>query len=139
MDTLSRYSPYALAALRIVTALLFIQHGTAKLFGFPEMAGHGGAGSPGGLSLLMFVGALLELFGGLAILAGFLTRPVAFLLAGEMAVAYWAMHVPGRGIVPLSNGGDLAVLFCFVFLYLVFAGPGALSLDGTRAPARASS
>ncbi len=141
MDKLSRYAPYALAALRIVTALLFMQHGTAKLFGFPEMPGHGGGGpgSPGGLSLLMFVGALLELFGGLAILAGFLTRPVAFLLAGEMAVAYWGMHVPGGGLLPLTNGGDLAVLFCFVFLYLVFAGPGALSLDGTRAPASGSS
>jgi putative oxidoreductase len=141
MDKLSRYAPYALAALRIVTALLFIQHGTAKLFGFPEMAGHGGPGpsSPGGLSLLMFVGALLELFGGLALLAGYLTRPIAFLLAGEMAVAYWAMHVPMGGFFPLSNGGDLAVLFCFVFLYLVFAGPGALSLDGTQAPARGSS
>jgi putative oxidoreductase len=138
MDTLSRFSPYALAALRIVTALLFIQHGTAKLFGFPEMAG-GGGGSPGGLSLLMFVAALLELFGGLAILAGFLTRPVAFLLAGEMAVAYWAMHVPRGGFFPLTNGGDLAVLFCFVFLYMVFAGPGALSLDGAGAPARAAS
>jgi putative oxidoreductase len=141
MDKLSRYAPHALAALRIVAALLFMQHGTSKLFGFPEMAGHGAPGpsSPGGLSLLMFVGALLELFGGLAILAGFLTRPVAFVLAGEMAFAYWFMHVPSGGFFPLANGGDLAVLFCFVFLYLVFAGPGALSLDGTRAPARGSS
>jgi putative oxidoreductase len=64
---------------------------------------------------------------------------VAFLLAGEMAVAYWVMHVPRGGFFPLTNGGDLAVLFCFVFLYLVFAGSGALSLDGTRTPARDSS
>jgi putative oxidoreductase len=115
MDKLSRYAPYALAALRIVTALLFILQGTAKLFGFPEMASHGpGPSSPGGLSLLTFVGALLELFRGLALLAGFLTRPVAFLLAGEMAVAYLAMHVPMGGFFPLSNGGDLAlaVLLC---------------------------
>jgi putative oxidoreductase len=133
MDKLSRYAPYALAALRIVTALLFIQHGTAKLFGFPEMAGHGpGPSSPGGLSLLTFVGALPP-------------RP-------SRRVPDAACRLPvGRG----DGGGLLGharadgrllpavqwrpVLFCFVFLYLIFAGPGALSLDGTRAQARGSS
>jgi putative oxidoreductase len=118
--------------LRIVTALLFIEHGTAKLFGFPAMPGPGHAGA---LSPLMLIGGLLEVFGGLAILAGFFTRPVAFILSGEMAVAYWAMHVPMGGFFPLSNGGDAAILFCFIFLYLVFAGPGAWSVDGTRASA----
>lgn len=130
MDTLSKYAPQALAVLRIVTALLFIEHGTAKLFGFPAAMG-GAAGQ--GLPPLMLIGGILEAFGGLAILVGFLTRPVAFILAGEMAVAYWMMHVPGGGFFPLVNKGDAAVLFCFVFLYLVFAGPGAWSVDGLRA------
>lgn len=130
MIALSKYEPYALAILRIVTALLFIEHGTAKLFGFPPMHMPGDANpGGGGLPPLMLIGGLLEVFGGLAILFGFLTRPVAFLLSGEMAVAYWMMHVPSGGMFPLSNGGDSAILFCFVFLYLVFAGPGAWSVD----------
>jgi putative oxidoreductase len=127
MQFLSKYAPHALALLRIVTALLFIEHGTAKLLGVPVMPGPGHAG---GLSPLMLIGGLLEVFGGLAVLAGFLTRPVAFILSGEMAVAYWAMHVPIGGFFPLANGGDAAILFCFIFLYLVFAGPGAWSVDG---------
>ena len=132
MNALSKYAPHALAVLRIVTALLFIEHGTAKLFGFPAMQMAGDAPA-GGLPPLMLIGGILEVFGGLAILVGFLTRPVAFILAGEMAVAYWMMHVPSGGFFPLTNGGDSAVLFCFVFLYLVFAGPGAWSVDGLRA------
>jgi len=132
VNALSKYAPHALAVLRIVTALLFIEHGTAKLFGFPAMQMAGDAPA-GGLPPLMLIGGILEVFGGLAILVGFLTRPVAFILAGEMAVAYWMMHVPSGGFFPLTNGGDSAVLFCFVFLYLVFAGPGAWSVDGLRA------
>jgi len=130
-ETLSRYAPQALAVLRIVTALCFIAHGTQKMFGFPA------SGMGGGMEFQLFslfgLAAVLELFGGLAILVGWFTRPVAFVLAGEMAVAFWMMHVPRGGIFPVSNGGDAAVLFCFVFLYLVFAGPGACSLDGRRA------
>jgi len=134
LDTLSRYAPQALAVLRIVTALLFIEHGTAKLFGFPVMPSMGGA-APGGEGLppLILSGGILEAFGGLAVLVGLFTRPVAFILSGEMAVAYWMMHVPKGGFFPLVNGGDSAVLFCFVFLYLVFAGPVAWSVDGLRA------
>jgi putative oxidoreductase len=133
VNALSKYAPQALAVLRIVTALLFIEHGTAKLFDFPAMQMAGGPGGhAGGLPPLMLVGGILEAFGGLAILLGFLTRPVAFILAGEMAVAYWMMHVPNGGFFPLVNGGDSAVLFCFVFLYLVFAGPGAFSIDEIR-------
>ena len=79
---------------------------------------------------MMLIAAILEVFGGLAILVGFFTRPVAFILSGMMAVAYWMAHVPKGGFFPLSNGGDAAVLFCFIFLYLVFAGPGAWSIDG---------
>jgi putative oxidoreductase len=130
-EVLDRYQPHALAVLRIVTALAFMAHGTQKMFGFPASQ----MGS-GGFELLSLMGlaAILEVFGGLAILAGFLTRPVAFVLAGEMAYAYWLMHVPmGGSIIPVANGGDAAVLFCFVFLYLVFAGPGAWSVDGLRA------
>jgi len=128
MQSLNKFAPHALAILRIVTALLFIEHGTSKLFGFPAMPGAGSAG--GSFPPLILVAALLEVFGGLAILVGFFTRPDAFILSGLMAVAYWMAHVPKGGFFPLTNGGDAAVLFCFIFLYLVFAGAGAWSIDG---------
>lgn len=129
-DKLSKYAPQALAVLRIVTALLFIAHGTQKLFGFP-------AGQMGGVELLSLFGlaAAIEIVGGIAILLGLFTRPVAFVLAGEMAVAYWMVHAP-MDIFPVNNMGDPAVLFCFVFLYLTFAGPGTWSVDGYRAAPR---
>ena len=126
-EKLDRYSPYALAALRIATALIFIPHGTQKLFGFPAPPA---SGLPPVLSLLG-IGAILELVGGLFILIGLWTRPVAFILAGEMAVAYWWFHFP-RNFYPVLNGGDASILYCFVFLLLVFAGAGALSVDGAR-------
>ncbi len=125
--TLDRYAPYALAALRIATALIFIPHGTQKLFGFPAVPANG---LPPVLSLLG-IGAIMELVGGLLILVGLWTRPVAFLLAGEMAVAYWLFHFP-RNFYPVLNGGDASILYCFVFLLLVFTGPGAFSVDGAR-------
>jgi putative oxidoreductase len=127
-DQLRKLSPHALALLRVVTALLFIEHGTMKLFGFPAtMEG-------GTVALFSFMGlaATLELVGGALVLLGLLTRPVAFLLAGEMAVAYWMAHAP-QSFFPILNGGDSAILFCFIFLYLVSAGPGAWSLDARRA------
>ena len=124
---LDRYGPYALAALRIVAALIFMEHGTQKLFGFPAPPERG---LPPAFSLL-WIGAILELGGGLLVLVGLLTRPVAFILAGEMAVAYWMFHAP-RNFFPVLNGGDAAILYCFVFLLLVFAGPGAWSVDGLR-------
>ena len=127
--TLDRYAPYALAALRIATALIFMAHGTQKLFGFPAPPQ---SGLPAAFSLY-WVGGVLELVGGLLILLGLFTRPVAFLLAGEMAVAYWMFHAP-RNFYPVLNGGDAAILYCFVFLLLVFTGPGAFSLDGARVP-----
>jgi putative oxidoreductase len=128
-DRLSAYAPQALAILRIVTALLFIAHGSQKLFGFPP-------GQMGGVPLMSLFGlaAVLEIVGGLAILLGIFTRPVAFILAGEMAVAYWMVHAP-QDFFPVNNGGDGAVLFCFAFLYLVFAGPGAWSVDARRSAA----
>jgi putative oxidoreductase len=126
IGSLDRYSPYALAILRIVTALIFLEHGTQKLFGFPPLEG----ALPALLSL-RGIGAILEFAGGTLILLGLFTRPVAFVLSGEMAVAYWMFHAP-RGIFPALNGGDAAILFCFVFLLLVFTGPGAWSVDGAR-------
>jgi putative oxidoreductase len=130
-ETLDRYTPHAIAVLRIVTALIFMEHGTQKLFGWP--------GPPPGGALppafsLFWVGAVLEAVGGLLILIGLFTRPVAFLLAGEMAVAYWMFHAP-QNFFPALNGGDAAILYCFVFLLLVFTGPGAWSVDGMRGTA----
>lgn len=125
---LGRYAPYALAALRIAAGLIFLLHGTQKLFGFPAMP-PGGALPPA--MSLMWIGAVMELAGGALIALGLFTRPVAFLLSGEMAVAYWMFHAP-KSLYPVLNGGDAAILYCFVFFLLVFTGPGALSLDGAR-------
>ncbi|MFW8604686.1 DoxX family protein [Rhizobium leguminosarum] len=125
-ERLSAYRPYGLAALRIITALLFIEHGTMKLFAFPA------AQMAGALPPLMLFAALLELVGGILILVGLLTRPVAFLLAGEMAVAYFMAHAP-NSFFPAVNQGDAAILFCFVFLYLFFSGPGAFAVDNRKA------
>lgn len=126
---MNKYQPQALAVLRVVTALCYMAHGSQKMFGFPASQ-MGGSGFE--LFSLMGLAAVLEVFGGLAILLGLFTRPVAFVLAGQMAYAFWFVHVPmmGQGnIIPVVNGGDGAVLFCFVFLYLVVAGPGAWSVD----------
>lgn len=124
-DTLNRYAPQALAVLRIVTALIFIAHGTQKLLGFPAPPPSGAL--PAAFTLPWTAG-VLELFGGLVILVGYQTRAVAFILSGQMAVAYWMAHAP-RSFYPVLNNGDAAILYCFVFLYLVFAGAGAWSLD----------
>ncbi len=122
----AQWTPYALALLRIVAGLLFIEHGTQKLFAFPIAPAFP---LPAAFSLL-WIGAVLESVGGLLIVLGLFTRPVAFVLAGEMAVAYFMFHAP-RGFFPIVNGGEGAILFCFVFLYLAAAGPGTWSLDGT--------
>ncbi len=127
-DAYDVWAPRMLAVLRIMVALLFIEHGTQKLFGFPPPTGGGG---PPLLSLLGLA-AVLELVGGLLLLAGLFTRPVAFLLAGEMAFAYFIAHAP-KSFFPALNGGDAAILFCFVFLYFSVAGPGAWSIDAARA------
>lgn len=176
---LAKYTPWMLGIFRIVTALVFMEHGTQKLFHFPPMErfGAGAAGrtaaralqqgadavssalgnaaetmssiassvqpptggtAPGGaeggmppsMQTLFLVAGILETFGGLALVLGLLTRPIAFIVAGECAVIFWWMDV-GRThtIFPASNGGEVAVLFCFNFLLLVFAGPGAFALD----------
>ena len=119
---LTDWAPRVLSVLRIVAALMFMAHGTQKLLGFPASDM-----SPPAFSLFWFAG-VLELFGGAALVLGIFTRPVAFVLSGEMAVAYWMAHAP-QGAFPVLNGGESAILFCFVFLYLVFAGPGPWSLD----------
>ena len=125
----AEWAPRALSILRIVAALLFLEHGTQKLFGFPPPAG--GAG-PAVFSLVWFA-AVLEFGGGLLLIAGLFTRPVAFILSGEMAFAYWMAHAP-RSPFPVLNGGDAATLYCFVFLYLAAAGGGAWSVDQARRP-----
>jgi putative oxidoreductase len=118
------WSPRLLSVLRIVTALLFMMHGTAKLFQKPHQAMFDN------LQLMSLVGlqGVLEAGGGLLLLIGLFSRPVAFVLSGDMAVAYFMSHFP-KGWLPILNGGDLAVLFCFVFLYLCVAGPGPWSID----------
>lgn len=123
---LSPLAPYALAALRIMAGLLFLAHGTQKLFGFPPSNGP----APELLSL-RGIGGVIEIATGALIALGLFTRPAAFLASGQMAVAYFLFHAP-RGFYPAINGGDAAILFCFIFLYLVTAGPGVLSLDGRR-------
>jgi putative oxidoreductase len=126
-ERLNSYAPHFLSVLRIVAALLFIAHGTAKYFGFPDV----GMPTPSPLSLFGAAG-LIEIIGGLLVLVGFYTRAAAFIMSGEMAVAYFTAHLP-HGFFPILNEGESAVLFCFVFLYLVFAGPGAWSIDEARA------
>lgn len=123
-NQVSGWSPRALAALRIVAGLLFLAHGLVKLFGFPEGA------QPGQVPLLSLfgVGAVIEMVTGVLLVLGLFTRPAAFIASGQMAVAYWMVHFP-QSPYPAVNGGDAAILFCFVFLYIFTAGPGAWSLD----------
>lgn len=124
-ETLAAWTPRLLSVLRIVAGLLFLQHGTQKLLGFPAAEF-----SPEFLSLIWIAG-LLELVGGAMLILGLFTRPVAFVLSGQMAVAYWMAHAP-QGPFPILNGGDAAVLYCFVFLYIALAGPGPWSVDARR-------
>ena len=122
------WADHALAVLRIVSGLIFLEHGTQKFLGFPpgQMAGSGLAfDNPGAYA------GVIELVAGILITIGLLTRPAAFVASGTMAVAYWMAHAP-QNPFPVNNMGDAAILYCFVFLYLVFAGPGSWSIDGLR-------
>jgi putative oxidoreductase len=121
------WSERMLSILRIVAALLFLQHGLAKLFGFPHVANFDN------LQLVSLIGlaGLIELFGGLLLVAGLFTRVAALVISGEMAFAYFMSHAP-RGFFPILNGGELAVLYCFLFLYFAVAGGGAWSIDQLR-------
>lgn len=125
MNQLARFSPQVLSILRIVVALCLLQHGLSKFFGFPAPMNQ-----PAMFSLYWFAG-VIEIVGGLLLLVGLLTRPVAFILSGELAIAYFMGHAP-KGFYPLTNGGEAAVLFCFIFLYIACAGPGPWSVDASR-------
>lgn len=122
------WSSRALAGLRIVSGLLFLAHGVVKVFGFPAGA------EPGQQELLSLfgIGGLIELVTGLLLILGLFTRPAALIASGQMAVAYWMFHFPSSPY-PAVNGGDAAILFCFVFLYIFTAGPGAWSIDDRSA------
>lgn len=120
--SLEKGRPYILSILRIIAALLFLEHGLQKYFAFPS------AGPP--MRTLLYIQGVIEIVGGILLFFGVFTRVVAFILAGDMAVAYFIAHLP-RSFFPAVNGGDAAVLFCFVFFYIFFAGGGAWSLDRT--------
>jgi putative oxidoreductase len=124
-DRLSPWAPRVLSIVRIIAGLIFLAHGTQKFLSFPagEHAGSGwGFAHPGAYA------GVIELLCGLLITLGLFTRPAAFLASGTMAVAYFYAHAP-QNFFPINNGGDAAILYCFVFLYLVFAGPGPWSAD----------
>ncbi len=121
-----RFEPYARSVLRMVAGFTISAHGLQKLLGF--FGGMDGGGVTAHFPSLLWVAAVLETFGGLLILLGLFTSPVAFLLCGEMAVAYFMVHFP-RGFFPIQNGGEPAVLYCFIYFYLFAAGAGPLSVD----------
>jgi putative oxidoreductase len=127
LEFLAPWAPRALSVLRIVTGLLIIQHGMAKLIGFPAVAAFAK------LSPWSLIGAagFIELIGGALLIVGLFTQPVAFVLAGEMAFAYFMAHFP-KGFHPLINGGTLAALYCFTCLYLSTAGAGPWSVDANK-------
>jgi putative oxidoreductase len=124
MSQLNFWSPRVLSVLRIMTGLLFTEHGTMKFFNFPAAM----PGPPGSLPGIIIAAGIIELLAGCLIAVGLFTRPAAFIASGSMAAAYFMAHAP-KSFWPVVNQGDAAILFCFVFLYLVFAGPGPWSLD----------
>ena len=126
MTFLDRWAPQLHAALRIIAALLFMEHGLMKLFHFPAPQ----PGVPSPLPMFLVAAAVIEVGGGALLALGLFTRLVAFICAGEMAVGYFMAHAP-RGFWPALNMGEGAILFCFIFLWLAAAGPGAWSVDGS--------
>ncbi len=128
MNNLEKYRSYVLALLRITAAYMFILHGTAKFWEFP-ISMTGGNGPVG--DSMMIVGGVIEIVGSILLILGLFTRPAAFILSGQMAFAYFFMHVAGKGnlLFPIANGGELALLYSILFLYFVFSGAGACALD----------
>lgn len=127
---LGRFTPQVVSLVRIVVGLLFLAHGTQKILGFPpSSSGGGGGGGEGLISTLAAYSGWFELIGGALFAIGLFTRPVAFVLCGMMAVAYWGAHFP-QNPWPVNNGGDASILYCFVFLLYVFIGAGPFSVDG---------
>ena len=118
-----RYWPETLSVVRIIIALLFLEHGSAKLLGFPPPPN-----GPPAFMTLMWLQGMIELVGGALLAIGLFTRPVAFILSGDMAVGYFMAHAP-KGFFPLLNGGEGAILYCFIFLLFFVAGPGRWSVD----------
>jgi putative oxidoreductase len=125
---LDAWAPHTLSILRIMAGLLFFEHGLQKLFAVPDAGG-------GAVPLLSLIGlaGLIELVGGALIIVGLVTRISAFIISGEMAFAYFMAHAP-QGFMPIENGGELAMLYCFLFFYLIFAGPGSWSVDAMMKP-----
>lgn len=123
---LNAWSPKMLSIVRIVSGLIFLEHGTQKLLGFPP-----GEYASIPINSMSAYAGIIELACGALIALGLFTRPAAFLASGTMAVAYWTAHAP-QNAFPVNNGGDAAILYCFLFLYFVFAGPGPWSIDGRR-------
>jgi len=127
MQSLDAWAPRALSLLRIIAALLFMEHGLMKLLHFPGPQ----PGAPDPLPTMLLAAAVIEVVGGGLLTLGLFTRAAAFVCSGQMAVAYFTAHAP-QGFWPALNGGEPAILYCFVFFYLVFAGGGAWSLDAMR-------
>ncbi|MBB4569322.1 DoxX family protein [Rhizobium leucaenae] len=125
----TKWAPHVLAILRIVTALLFLEHATMKFFQFPAAI----PGVPYPLPAIMIVAGAIEIVTGLLITAGLFTRIAAFVASGEMAAAYWMAHAP-QGFWPALNMGEAAIMFCFIFLYIAFAGAGNWALDNVLRP-----
>jgi putative oxidoreductase len=124
---LSSVAQYLLSLLRLAAAFIYVAHGTQKLFGVPGHAFH----APVFTATMMGAAGVIETIGGTLMLLGLFTRPVAFVVSGQMAVAYFTQHAP-RGFWPIVNGGELAVLFCFLWLFFCVAGPGPISVDALR-------
>lgn len=124
MSFLDRYSLHLLSVLRIVSGLLFLEHGTTKLFDFPPFL----MNVPDEFKTMIMIAGAIELVTGVLITLGLFSRIAAFIASGEMAIGYFLSHLP-RGFFPSNNGGDAAILFCFVFLYLAAAGPGIWALN----------
>ena len=127
MGFLEKYQPQLLSVLRIVAGLLFLEHGTMKLLGWPVSTL---PPPPAEFALLLTIAGIIELAGGVLVTMGYFTRIAAFIMSGEMAIGYWLGHAARTGYVfPAQNGGDAAILFCFAFLYIAAAGPGPWSLN----------